>query len=67
MEQCDICEKPATVKAWGGECIRKATKYGHDIPDPKNFTYRCKEHEYKPDAGFGQLWLWCSNQERWNQ
>lgn len=59
---CDICEKPATVKAKGGPVMKTADacgdSYGFDRPHPENYTFRCEDHESKPDAAFGRLWLW---------
>lgn len=57
-KQCDVCDKPAIWEAFFGPVMRKAEKYGFDKPYPENHTFRCKEHQYRPDARLGKLWLW---------
>ena len=55
---CDICGEAAIYKAFGGPVLRKASKYGHDIPEAENYTYRCKKHQDFPVPVFGKLWIW---------
>lgn len=56
--KCGECGEPAKYKASGGPVLRKATKYGHDIPEPQNHVFRCQKHQDYPEPRFGKLWLW---------
>jgi len=62
MIKCAICYKPAKYEAIGGPVMQTADSvgdsYGFDRAYPQNKEFRCKEHQYRPDASFGHLWKW---------
>lgn len=60
MKLCEVvgCNNEAIYKVYGGKEMKPPGAWTDAVPFPENFSFRCQEHQSRPEAPFGKLWMW---------